>query len=71
MKTFILLMILAGHQPQFLGEYQGQEACTQAIRQIYLANIYKGEWNNPQVQAMIDTTMQYQQEYQCVPKQGK
>jgi hypothetical protein len=68
MKEFILIAVLTGQAPTFLGNYESLAACTAAIRQVIAAKIYVGAVNSPAVQAMIDTTMQFQQEYQCIPK---
>ena len=65
MNTFILLYILVGHAPAQLGTYSSLDSCTNAIRQLYLANIYIAQQLSPEVQKAIDVTMKYQQEYIC------
>ena len=54
MNTFILLYILAGHAPAQLGTYSSLDSCTNAIRQLYLANIYIAQQLSPEVQKAIE-----------------
>jgi len=65
MNTFILLFVLAGQPSVQLGTYNSLPACRDAIKAIYMANIYVGERNNPTVIAAVETAMKYQQEYIC------
>lgn len=69
MFTFILVYTLAtsGQPPAQLGSYYTEKACKEAIRQIFLAKISPQSRSNQQVIAAIDTTIKYQQEYQCIP----
>jgi hypothetical protein len=66
MHEFVLIVALIGQLPTQLGTYTSYEACQDAIRQIFLLNIYKDARDNPKVQEAIDIQMQYQQEYQCI-----
>ena len=68
MQEFILIFALIGQAPAQLGTYSSFEACQEAIRQIYLMNIYKDARENPEVKKAIDITMKYQQEYQCMKR---
>ena len=67
MNTFILLFVLAGSPNAQLGTYNSLADCQDAIRQIFMANIYVGSRNNPAVIEAVNTSMKYQQEYVCVP----
>ena len=68
MQEFILIFALIGQPTAQLGTYSSFDACQDAIRQIYMMNIYKGARENPEVKKAIDITMQYQQEYQCLKR---
>jgi hypothetical protein len=69
LTTFVLIFAMAGQPPAQLGTYQTEQACTQAIRNIFAMNIYKGAQDTPQVKAAVDTMMLFQQEYKCMPTQ--
>ena len=71
MNTFILLYALAGAPAAQLGTYNSLPACHDAIRTIFMANIYVEQRKNPVVLAAVDTAIQYQQEYICVPSGAK
>ena len=67
-EEFILIFALIGQAPAQLGTFTSYAACQNAIRQIFLMNIYKDAQDNPEVKKAIDIQMKYQQEYQCIKR---
>ncbi len=68
MNEFILIFAMLGQPPAQLGTFSSYESCQEAIRQIFLMNIYKDVRESPEVNKAIDITMKYQQEYQCMKR---
>ena len=68
MHEFILIFAMIGQPPAQLGTYASFDSCQDAIRQIFMMNIYKDARGNPEVIKAIDIQMKYQQEYQCIKR---
>lgn len=70
---FILLFVALNQQPAQLGLYTTEKSCKDAIRTIYTTrmiapNLQYSQQQLGVVNRVIDTQLQYQQEYRCVAK---
>ena len=71
---FILLFVALNQQPTNLGSYDSINSCKDAIRAIYatrmiVPNLQYSQQQIDVINRVIDTQLQYQQEYRCVAKQ--
>jgi hypothetical protein len=69
---FILLAI-AINPPAYMGSYDSLKSCENAIRSIYathliVPNLQYSQQQMSVINNVIDTQLQYQQEYRCVAK---
>lgn len=68
MYALLFIAVTAGHTPALLGTYPTKSACESAIRAIYTAKTYPpGFAKNPQLEQVVDVTLKYQRDYQCLP----
>jgi hypothetical protein len=68
MYALIFVAVTAGSTPALLGNYPTKTACESAVRAIYTARIVgPGVVKTPQLNQVIDTLVQYQRDYQCLP----
>jgi hypothetical protein len=70
---FILLFVALNQQPTNLGSYDSINSCKDAIRAIYatrmiVPNLQYSQQQIDVINRVIDTQLQYQQEYRCVAK---
>ena len=70
---FILLFVALNQQPTNLGSYDSINSCKDAIRAIYatrmiVPNLQYSQQQIDVINRVIDTQLQYQQEYVCVVK---
>ena len=70
---YILLFVALNQQPAQLGSYDSANSCKNAIRAIYATRMISPglQYSQPQldvINRVIDTQLQYQQEYRCVAK---
>jgi hypothetical protein len=68
-----ILLALAINPPAYMGTYNTQKSCENAIRSIYATPFFVPSLTYSQqyidvVNRVIDTQLQYQQEYRCVAK---
>jgi hypothetical protein len=69
---FILLAI-AINPPTYMGTYDSLKSCENAIRSIYatqliVPNLQYSQQQMSVINNVIDTQLQYQQDYRCVAK---
>ena len=69
---FILLAI-AINPPTYMGTYDSQKSCENAIRSIYVTqlivpNLQYSQQQMSVINSVIDTQLQFQQDYRCVAK---
>ena len=57
--------------PAQLGTYATLNSCTVAMKTILANRMAPNAVNKPEVQKIIETTMQYQREYICVKSEVK
>jgi hypothetical protein len=70
---FILLFVALNQSPTMLGSYDSVNSCKNAIRAIYatkmiVPNLQYSQQQLDVINRVIDTQLQYQQEYVCVVK---
>jgi hypothetical protein len=70
---FILLFVALNQSPTMLGSYDSVNSCKNAIRAIYVTksfvpNLQYSQQQKDVINRVIDTQLQYQQEYVCVAK---
>ena len=70
---FILLFVALNQSPTMLGSYDSVNSCKNAIRTIYatqmiVPNLQYSQQQLDVINRVIDTQLQYQQEYVCVVK---
>jgi len=70
---FILLFVALNQSPTMLGSYDSVNSCKNAIRAIYatqmiVPNLQYSQQQLDVMNRVIDTQLQYQQEYVCVVK---
>jgi len=70
---FILLFVALNQSPTMLGSYDSVNSCKNAIRAIYatqmiVPNLQYSQQQLDVINRVIDTQLQYQQEYTCVAK---
>ena len=70
---FILLFVALNQQPAQLGMYDTEKSCQAAIRAIYTTRLISPaiKYNQQQLDAInrvVNSQLQYQQEYRCVAK---
>jgi len=70
---YILLFVALNQQPAHMGSYDSVNSCKDAIRAIYTTRMIAPNLQHSQQQLtiinrVIDTQLQYQQEYVCVAK---
>jgi hypothetical protein len=68
-----ILLALAINPPAYMGTYDTQKSCENAIRSIYatpliVPNLKYSQQQMDAINRVIDTQLQYQQEYRCVAK---
>lgn len=68
-----ILLALAINPPAYMGTYDTQKSCENAIRSIYatqliVPNLQYSQQQLDVINRVIDTQLQYQQEYRCVAK---
>ena len=68
-----ILLALAINPPAYMGTYDTQKSCENAIRTIYatqliVPNLQYSQQQLAVINSVIDTQLQYQQEYRCVAK---
>lgn len=68
-----ILLALAINPPAYMGSYDTQKSCENAIRSIYatpliVPNLQYLQQQMSVINNVIDTQLQYQQEYRCVAK---
>ena len=68
-----ILLALAINPPTYMGSYDTQKSCENAIRTIYatqliVPNLQYSQQQMAVINRVIDTQLQYQQEYRCVAK---
>jgi hypothetical protein len=68
-----ILLALAINPPAYMGTYNTQKSCENAIRSIYatpliVPNLTYSQQQMDAINRVIDTQLQYQQEYRCVVK---
>ena len=68
-----ILLALAINPPAYMGTYNTQKSCENAIRSIYatpliVPNLTYSQQQMDAINRVIDTQLQYQQEYRCVAK---
>jgi hypothetical protein len=67
MGSWILLAVLGLH-PAYMGNYQTEQACQQAIFSIYLAQMGQpGHYEDPLILKAVRDVVKIQREYRCVP----
>jgi hypothetical protein len=70
---FILLFVALNQSPTMLGSYDSVNSCKNAIRAIYatqmvVPNLQYSQQQLDVINRVIDTQLQYQQQYVCVVK---
>lgn len=70
---FILLFVALNQQPAQLGTYDTEQSCKDAIRAIYTTRLVSPvvKYTKQQmdtINRVVNTQLQYQQEYRCVAK---
>jgi hypothetical protein len=65
---FILLYVALNTNPTMLGSYDSINSCKNAIRTIYLSQVFKNMQHSDVANQLTDTWLQHQQEYVCVAK---
>ena len=70
---YILLFVALNQQPAELGSYNSVNSCKDAIRAIYatrmiVPNLQYSQQQLTVINRVVDTQLQYQQEYRCVAK---
>jgi hypothetical protein len=70
---YILLFVALNQQPAELGSYNSVNSCKDAIRAIYatrmiVPNLQYSQQQLTAINRVVDTQLQYQQEYRCVAK---
>jgi len=70
---YILLFVALNQQPAHMGSYDSVNSCKDAIRAIYATrmiapNLQYSQQQMNVINRVIDTQLQYQQEYVCVAK---
>jgi hypothetical protein len=63
---FILLYVALNATPTMLGSYDSVNSCKNAIRAIFLTQMYANMQHTDVAKKATDTWLQYQQEYICV-----
>jgi len=68
-----ILLALAINPPAYMGTYNTQKSCENAIRSIYatpliVPNLTYSQQQMDVINRVIDTQLQYQQEYRCIAK---
>jgi hypothetical protein len=68
-----ILLALAINPPAYMGTYDTQKSCENAIRSIHatpliVPNLTYSQQQLDTINRVIDTQLQYQQEYRCVAK---
>ena len=68
-----ILLALAINPPAYMGTYDTQKSCENAIRSIYatpliVPNLTYSQQQMDAINRVIGAQLQYQQEYRCVAK---
>ena len=71
--SYILLFVALNQTPTSLGSYNSVNSCKDAIRAIYatraiVPNLQYSQQQLTVINRVVDTQLQYQQEYVCVAK---
>ena len=71
--SYILLFVALNQTPTNLGSYNSVNSCKDAIRVIYatraiVPNLQYSQQQLTVINRVVDTQLQYQQEYVCVAK---
>jgi hypothetical protein len=68
MKYILWALINSGVHAGYMGEFDSLAACQHAIQKRYELGISPLALQQPAVREAIRATLQYQQEYVCVPQ---
>ena len=68
-----ILLALAINPPAYMGSYDTQKSCENAIRSIFatqliVPNLQYSQQQMAVINRVVDSQLQYQQEYRCVAK---
>ena len=68
-----ILLALAFNPPTYMGTYDTQKSCENAIRSIFatpliVPNLHYSQQKMAVIDRVIDTQLQFQQQYRCVAK---
>ena len=71
--SYILLFVALNQTPTNLGSYDSVNSCKDAIRAIYatraiVPNLQYSQQQLTVINRVVDTQLQYQQEYVCIAK---